>query len=105
MERSWRPQEPKKKKLGTALGWLGATKGAKNLMGPREFRAPPVFWGSELGSTIGTPFYGFPNEFLSSPMAFEGFARALSAAKMIYKFTADKDLIFQLPVCTLVRKA
>ena len=31
--------------------------------------------------------------------------RALSDLRMIYKFVADKDFIFQLPVCTLVRQA
>ena len=57
-----------KKKLGTALGRLGAEKGAK--MGPKRTLRTPLFEVPSWGPKLDPPFYGFPSGFLSFPMAF-----------------------------------
>ena len=57
-----------KKKLGTALGRLGAKKVAK--MRTQKISCTPIFYSSKSGSKIGPPFYGLLNPFLRFPMAF-----------------------------------
>ena len=70
-----------KKKLGTALGRLGAKKGAK--MGPQNILRFVIFEVPSWGPKSDPHFMAFQMDFMAFQKHFKSFPRALSAAKKV----------------------